>query len=218
MKVQQYSEQEWAVKRWDRFNGDTQVTPTSFCQFWRTILLWATLASIPLVGKWLFLNHLREKPPMPEWNSEAHEPRLAAVRKVVAPPALFVWWLLWPVRVVLYGPWRAIVTVITFVDERDTKQLERLLVGVFLLVSAGLLIYWLVLLGILLASAWTANWPLFVAIALGVPLALAGVGFFALFYGMSIVKAIVSFFQVLWRIAVASKHRICPPMDIVRNR
>lgn len=45
-----YYVDDWAVRRWDKFNA-ALVTPKSFCQFWRTVLLWATLASIPLIGK-----------------------------------------------------------------------------------------------------------------------------------------------------------------------
>ena len=37
-----YSETDWAVRRWDRFN-DRLVKPLSFCQFWRTVLLYATI-------------------------------------------------------------------------------------------------------------------------------------------------------------------------------
>ena len=217
MKISQYFEGTWAVRRWDRFNGGKQVVPRSFCQFWRTILLWATLASLPLVGQ-QFRTHLIEEKPIKEWDSNEHARQVAALRKVVTPPALFVWWLLWPIRIVLYGAWRTTATVIAFVDERDTRRLETVLGGAALLVVVGLCIYTVVMLGIVIVIAWMASWPIFLAVVLGVPLSLAIMGFLALRYGYSIVSGVRSFFQLIWGIAVTSKHRVCPPMVIVRNR
>ena len=40
-----YSETDWAVRRWDRFN-DKLKKPLSFCQFWRTVLLHATIQQL----------------------------------------------------------------------------------------------------------------------------------------------------------------------------
>ena len=40
-----YSESDWAVRRWDRFN-DRLVKPLSFCHFWRTVLLHETLRQL----------------------------------------------------------------------------------------------------------------------------------------------------------------------------
>lgn len=40
-----YAESDWAVRRWDRFN-DRLVKPLSFCQFWRTVLLYATIQQL----------------------------------------------------------------------------------------------------------------------------------------------------------------------------
>ncbi len=213
MEVQQYSDQDWAVRRWDSFNGGKQIEPKSFCQFWRTILLWATLASIPLIGRVLFLTHLIEKPPAKKWSGDGvSERRIAALRKIVDRPAAFVWWLLWPVRIVLYGAWRATATVVAFVDERDTRWLETALFGALLLVAVVAFGFLLIVLGLALAGAWRENWPVFLAIALGVPLLLASVFLLALRFGSSI----MSFFQVVWGVAVASKHRVCPPMVIAR--
>ena len=39
-----YHESEWAAQRWDWFNEGQIVEPKSFCQFWRTVLLYATVA------------------------------------------------------------------------------------------------------------------------------------------------------------------------------
>lgn len=44
--VRTYQASEWAAKRWDWFNRGKIVEPLSFCQFWRTVLIWATLRSL----------------------------------------------------------------------------------------------------------------------------------------------------------------------------
>ena len=46
-KEKVYHESGWAVRRWDWFNDGKIVQPKSFCQFWRTVLLYSTV-------KWLF--------------------------------------------------------------------------------------------------------------------------------------------------------------------
>lgn len=43
-----YHEADWAAKRWDWFNQGRIVEPKSFCQFWRTVVLYATV-------KWLLV-------------------------------------------------------------------------------------------------------------------------------------------------------------------
>ncbi|KKM20980.1 hypothetical protein LCGC14_1640030 [marine sediment metagenome] len=45
MAEKTYSETDWAVRRWDRFN-DKLEKPLSFCQFWRTVLLYATIQQL----------------------------------------------------------------------------------------------------------------------------------------------------------------------------
>lgn len=41
-----YRDSSWAVRRWDWFNKPWQPLPLSYCQFWRTVLVYATI-------KWL---------------------------------------------------------------------------------------------------------------------------------------------------------------------
>ncbi|KKM97451.1 hypothetical protein LCGC14_1167750 [marine sediment metagenome] len=45
MEIRYYEDHNWMVRRWDKFNGGKQVGPKSFCQFWRTVLLWASCSS-----------------------------------------------------------------------------------------------------------------------------------------------------------------------------
>lgn len=44
--VRTYQASEWAAKRWDWFNRGKVIEPLSFCQFWRTVLIWATLRQL----------------------------------------------------------------------------------------------------------------------------------------------------------------------------
>ncbi len=46
MAERKYSESDWAVRRWDRFNKGRAVKPLSFCQFWRTVILYVTLQQL----------------------------------------------------------------------------------------------------------------------------------------------------------------------------
>lgn len=46
LEIHVYEADDWAVKRWDWFNGGRRVTPKSFCQFWRCVFLWATMKQI----------------------------------------------------------------------------------------------------------------------------------------------------------------------------
>jgi hypothetical protein len=39
-----YHEMDWAARRWDWFNEGFIIEPKSFCQFWRTVLFYATVA------------------------------------------------------------------------------------------------------------------------------------------------------------------------------
>ena len=52
-EVRTYHETEWAVRRWDRFNGERTVEPKSFCQFWRTVLLYATVQQLLAPLAWV---------------------------------------------------------------------------------------------------------------------------------------------------------------------
>lgn len=41
-----YHESDWATRRWDWFNRGKLVEPKSFCQFWRTVLLYVTIKQL----------------------------------------------------------------------------------------------------------------------------------------------------------------------------
>ena len=45
-----YQKSDWAVRTWDWFNGGRQVEPKSFCQFWRTVVLYATVKRLLLAA------------------------------------------------------------------------------------------------------------------------------------------------------------------------
>ena len=49
MAEKEYTESDWAVRRWDRFNArtsDKTVLPLSFCHFWRTVILHETFQQL----------------------------------------------------------------------------------------------------------------------------------------------------------------------------
>ena len=49
MAERKYTESDWAVQRWDRFNArtsDETVLPLSFCHFWRTVILHETFQQL----------------------------------------------------------------------------------------------------------------------------------------------------------------------------
>ena len=53
-----YAESDWAVRRWDRFN-DRLVKPLSFCHFWRTVLLYATVQQ--LLAPWRMVERIARR-------------------------------------------------------------------------------------------------------------------------------------------------------------
>lgn len=215
--IRYYRDQEWAVRRWDKFN-DGEQEPRSFCQFWRTVLLWATLASVPIVGQ-LFLTHLKVVPPLAERieSQAAFDRRLDRVKRISTPFARVVWLLLWPVRQAVYWIGQAIVNVVAFVDEQDTTGLDRIInvAAIVLLVLIGLA--GLALLGMYLYMAWVANWVIFLLVASSIPTGVVLSTLALYYFGPPFLGAVLGTVELLWDVAVTSKHRICPPIAIVRG-
>lgn len=161
MTERTYHESEWAARRWDWFNEGRVVKPRSFCQFWRTVLIYATL-------KQFFTRPFR------------------SLAKSVGGAAL-----------------KGIVTAGEPIDSfgqrhiRVFKLLGWSLIGAYAIGAAALF----------LAPAYTASW---FWTLLGV---VAGVVVILALYG--IVKCGV--IKLVWEAAVAAKHGICPPVEIVRH-
>ena len=74
-----YNDSSWAARRWDWFNKPSLVVPLSYCQFWRTVLVYATL-------KWI-LTPLRFLP----------KPLL----RLLLAGGRVLWFLAWPLRLVI---------------------------------------------------------------------------------------------------------------------
>ena len=211
---------DWAVRRWDRVHDGRPKLPTSFCQFWRTVLLWATLASTPLIGK-MFQAHLYEAPPPSPLN-----PRIAmagrAAEKGAKAIGTALWTLLWPLRVVFGSLWMAASSAAAWIDDREhvKRRIERTFAFLVVCFGAGAIIFWAVLLSIWFTQAWHADWRLFVIGCESLALTLG-----AIIWGRERIatgilaagEAIAGVFGLLWEIAVVSHHRICPPMEIVRG-
>ena len=220
MEIRYYAKDSWMVSRWDKLSGGKE--PTSFCQFWRTVLLWATLASIPLVGK-LFTLHWeiehKQKVPPTEEEERKRIARHERILSAIFPLAKLVWLLLWPIRMVVLGVWRIVETISSYVDERSTlsrtfPRLGTAFVAITLAVgvaSLGALII------MLLIQAWQANWQAFVIVLGSVIVGIPALVAMLLQYGQPVATAFLDICQLVWHVAVTSKRRICPQMTIVRS-
>ena len=202
-----YDNDSWMVRRWDKFtDGDT---PESFCQFWRTVLLWATLASIPIIGK-VFLTHLWPTPTPKIRTAAEIEQFNLLIRGMFGPPVAFIGWLVWPLRTMIYLLWRGVTTIAAFIDEADTTKVERVLTITAIVGVVGAAVIWLSIISYWMSVAWKDNWPVFLAIMAGI-LATGILSFFTLRPVLAIIGQIV---MTIWHIAVVSKHRVCPPITI----
>lgn len=219
-RTRTYSDGDWAVRRWDRFNGGSQRRPKSFCQFWRAVLIWATLASIPLIGK-MFQSHLYEPPP-----PTPLDPRILAVGRAVGGGATLagrgVWTLAWPLRAVLGAAWNGASSAVAWVDERDDVQRRAGYVfnGLVILVLLGATGMMLALISMWFTMAWQADWRLFVIGCESLALFVGALvwGRYQIVAGLLAAgDAILGVLSLLWEIAVVSHHRICPPMEIERG-
>ncbi len=219
----QYTSQDWAVQRWDRLHAGRHVEPRSFCQFWRGVLLWATLASIPVVGK-MFLAHLQVVPPLSVRlaEQEAFDRRVRRVKAVVTPFGRVVWVLLWPIRQTVYWIGRGAVTVVSYLEDtlsgrtlpKWTQYPWYLWEALIVLTGVGLGTFLLVR---LLIAAWQASWPIFLFAGFGIPVMVASLALVLWRYGLVWLNVLAGFGAMLWDIAIVSKHRVCPPITIIRE-
>ena len=212
--IRQYETGSWAVRRWDNFNGGRIVEPLSFCQLWRTVILWATLADVPILGG-LFLTHLGVRPTSDERaaTQAKFDRRLAAIIRVVEPFARFVHSVLFPVRWVFNTTLKVIVNITALIDEADTKGLEKIIGAIFVVIAVAVIGFLLFVIGWGIWVAWQANWVIFLVIASGAPTLLVVSALLTMRFGPAVWGVMV----LGWEMAVVSKHRVCPPMTIDRN-
>lgn len=228
MEERTYTDQDWAVQRWDRFNGGKIIEPKSFCQFWRTVLLWSTLSIIPLFGK-IFLTHLYQ--PSPEEvdrRNKKFDERMDTIesvlnkiyRNVLRPLGLGIWKLLWPLRTMLYLIWRGLCNIAAYIDEH--KQIQNIFMVAGLIFLLGVVVLYLAI-GFL--TAWKAIGAWTLLLFIGIPV-LFLIGTITLILSVdplvnSLVKVLSTIGQIfilIWQVLVTSKHRVCPPMDIIRSK
>ena len=212
--IRQYETGSWAVRRWDNFNGGRIVEPLSFCQFWRTVILWASLAAVPILGG-LFLTHLGVRPTSDERaaSQAKFDRRLATIGRWFGPIALCIWKLLLPVRWVFNTTLKVIVNITAFIDEADTKGLEKIIGAIFVIIAVAVIGFLFFMIGWGIWLAWEANWGIFLIIAFGAPTLLVASALLTMRFGPAVWGVMV----LGWEMAVVSKHRVCPPMTINRS-
>jgi hypothetical protein len=71
----------------------------------------------------------------------------------------------------------------------------------------------LALFGVLAYAVWTVSYIAFLSTLLGVPLTVL----ILFIVGPPVGRTLVSVASLLWAVAVTSKHRVCPPVTIVRG-
>ena len=203
-----YQGSEWAARRWDWFNDGRVIEPLSSCQFWRTVLVWASIrwALSPFV--WLYSLIPDVAIPRP-------------VLQLLALPARVCWFIL---RNIARGLWRLTYPLrcvakpvggaalagavkirqpIADSYQRHKTGADRVIVAVAILFYGGLAAFFII-------AAFLASW-FWTLIAIGALAAALVVGFAC--YGFSKSGAL----RLLWEVAVVVHHGICPPVRIVRD-
>lgn len=204
-----YHESEWAVRRWDWFNGGRIVRPLSFCQFWRTALVWATIKWLLFPVQWF--EGVMPRVPMPGFLRHLILLPLKGCWLALRLSIRTLWLLIYPLRqgakpvghAALAGGVSAGKRIQAF-GQRHKTGLQRLGLGFLIVFYGSLLTFWAVL-------AFLASWFWTLVIGGG---AIGGVmvGSFAL-YGFFKSGAL----GLLWGATVVTHDAICPPATIFRE-
>jgi hypothetical protein len=211
-----YHELDWAARRWDWFNKGRIVEPRSFCQFWRTALLYATLKQLfgPLTRPLSAIGSFLDVPmPIPK--------PVRRFMPVVAKAGWFMlrtggriaWLLTYPLRSIVRQTASPVLTravrtgkrIDTF-EKRHRKGVRIALVCFLAFYVAALASYFAVLL-FLATGLW-----MFVGLGALV------LGSFALygFFKSGAPGVILDGLVLLSDAALAAKHGVCPPVRIIR--
>jgi hypothetical protein len=215
MKV--YQESDWAVRRWDWFNEGLSVRPLSFCQFWRTVLLYTTikqlLAPVRAVGRLTrFVPSINlPGPKVPEHVSKRAGSLLRGLGRGLARG---LWFLAYPLRLLMPPVGRAAVAGVVTVGEpierfgQRNKDALGVLLVVFATLAVGSVITVYLVIAFLASLFWTS---IVIASVIGGGFALFG------FFRSGMPMLILGVLGLLWDAAVAAKHGICPPVEIERQ-
>ncbi|KKL10542.1 hypothetical protein LCGC14_2554820, partial [marine sediment metagenome] len=156
-----YHESEWAVGRWDYFNEGRAVEPKSFCQFWRTVLVYATVKQV--LSPFRRLGKATPKVPLPRIPFAGRAIALSAKGGVflVQGVARLLWRLTFPLRAALKPAGRlalnGVVTAGEQVGDFNERHREGMkLFGITLIctIVGGYLLFFLVL-ALLASWLWT---------------------------------------------------------------
>jgi hypothetical protein len=212
-----YHESEWAVRRWDWFNGGRIVEPLSFCQFWRTVLFYVPIRC--LLMPFLMVSRAAATItapglPMAGLRGQASSLSFKGCKFAALSIGRVLWFLAYPLRWVLPPVGRTTLAGIVGIGEpvvawrnRHQERLGDLGVSAAVICLIAATIFIVVVL-LLQTSSWTLTTWLCV---------LAGIGgsIVALFAGYGLYKS--GLLPLIWQAAVAAKHGVCPPVDIVRE-
>lgn len=227
MRTRVYRSSDWAVRRWDSVNRGVQIDPLSFCQFWRTVLLWATLQKFLPGYRFLFESMVEEatKPPSLRSRPAAPPPSKPSTYKPILLKLLKLIW--WPFDKIFSALWWCCGTVAEFFDDRPRLRNTVSSTGslAFIAVIVGCAVFCLFAIGFLVYDLFRRDWFLdhlsvVVGSVLGIVLGCALVFFGILRFHKQIesgLSAIGSLLHMGWDMAVANKKRVCPPIKIVRG-
>ena len=209
MKV--YSTAEWMVRRWDRINGGRKVAPKSFCQFWRAVLLWATLASLPVIGRHFVWHPTTQEVKLQLPAKPTELPR--SVRIVGRGIIWVVWTMLWPLRQL---GWRVVGVadwVANWYGDSEHTWLRRV---------SGVA-WWVVIIASFLVLLSYIILPLIIAwqaIFLVVAGAVVGTSTLVVVFRYQLIRTLLVVGGVVGMLVYglrAAKHRVCPPVEIKRG-
>lgn len=236
-EVQIYSENEWAVKRWDWFHRGEKKEPHSFCQFWRTVLLWATLAIVmpfirPLTDEEKLRRFRIRVDRYTRQQVEEKKPSKVFInaklvfQRLFLYVGVFAYILIWPFR--LIG--KSIVWAIgsgSDMAEKHRSGLVRLgnMLLLLALIIVALCVTYLAIVLVTVVIPWLLHVHinifkliLWIGITTVVMIATIYVGFRWVMPVMwAFLTVLFEVFMMLFEAAKAGHHKICPPMEIQRR-
>ena len=208
-----YPESEWAAQRWDWFHGGRIVEPLSFCHFWRTVLVWATIKW--LVSPLIWLDRVTSGLTLPTVPMPSIPWRFALLPVkgcwlVLREGAGGLWRLTYPLRCIARPVGGAALAGAVKIGQPIEDSYQRHKTGLDRAkVAFGILFYGVVAV-LILILAFLASW--FWTLIVAGAIAAITVGGFAVYgFAKSGAGALV------WQAMIVVHHGICPPIRIVRS-
>lgn len=208
-----YGESEWAVRRWDWFHGGRIVEPLSFCQFWRTVLLWATILWLLTPLRWadrVTADWTLPRVPTPNIPWRYALLPVKGCWFVLREGARGLWRLTYPLRCAAKPVGGAALAGAVGLGERIEASYQPHKIGIDRAIVAFFILFYGGLAAFFILAAFLASW-FWTLVAIGALIAAVMVGF----AGYGIAKSGV--LRLLGDVAVVVHHGICPPVRIVRD-